>query len=74
MNETDAAKLALREGELLDIRVNSRNPMRLVLRIIPALPSGLAMVPSGIGDLAGIPLPAWGQIEKAAPSGEGGKT
>jgi NADH-quinone oxidoreductase subunit G len=70
MNETDATKLALGEGDLLDIRVDSRNPMSLVLRIIPGLPSGLAMVPSGIGDLVGLSLPAWGQIEKSAPSDE----
>ncbi len=74
MNETDATKLALREGDLLNVRVDSGNPMSLVLRIIPALPSGLALVPSGIGNLVGLSLPAWGQIEKSAPSGEGGKT
>ena len=74
LNETDATKLALREGDLLNITVDSQTPMSLVLRIIPALPSGLAMVPSGIGNLVGLSLPAWGQIEKSAPSGEEVKT
>jgi NADH-quinone oxidoreductase subunit G len=89
LNETDATKLALHEGDLLNIRFDLKNPtaqeseqvsnenstkaharrcVGLALRIVPGLPSGLALVPSGIGDLVGIPLPAWGQIEKAAPS------
>ena len=74
MNEADATKLALHEGDLLSIRVDVGNPMSLVLRITPGLPSGLAAVPSGIGNLVGIPLPAWGQIEKPAPPGEEVKT
>jgi NADH-quinone oxidoreductase subunit G len=74
MNEADATKLALREGDLLNVRVGVGNPMSLALKIIPALPSGLAVVPSGVGNLVGLSLPAWGQIEKSAPSGEGGAT
>jgi NADH-quinone oxidoreductase subunit G len=91
LNETDATKLSLHEGDLLDIHLDFGNPtvpetvenaakaharrcVGLALRIVPGLPSGLALVPSGIGDLVGLPLPAWGRIEKSASSGAGGKT
>ena len=81
MNETDATKLAVREGDLLNIQIDSGDPkahaprcVGLVLKIVSHLPSGLAVVPSGLGNLVGLSLPAWGNIEKSAPSGEGVKT
>ena len=75
MNAQDAARLGLKEGQAVTlsatgVRGQEPNGLRLltpalVLRIRPALPSGVAAVPAGLAGMPALALPMWGRVSAA---------
>jgi len=61
LSAEDAARLQLHEGEPMALALED-NALVLPLRIKPALPAGVAMLPVGLSGLEGIMLPAFGAI------------
>jgi NADH-quinone oxidoreductase subunit G len=57
LNAADAARLGLSGKDLLEIGLGGRL-RRLEVRIVPSLPAGVAGLPVGLPDLAGVDLPA----------------
>ena len=63
MNPADAAGAGLSQGQTAALSLKE-GLYRLVVKLHPALPEGVAAVPAGVGELAGLDLPAWGKLEK----------
>ncbi|MHB9129826.1 MAG: NADH-quinone oxidoreductase subunit NuoG [Armatimonadota bacterium] len=61
VNDKDAARLALREGQQIALAVHD-GIHHLPVKINASLPDGTAALPAGLPGLLGIPLPAWGKI------------
>lgn len=61
----DAQALGLAEGATVRLRLEQAT-VELPVRLEPSLPIGLALLPRGIGPVAGLLLPAWGAIEKSS--------
>ncbi len=65
MNATDAAGLHM-DGQAGEVEIELGGAkQRLRLKVLPALPSGIAGIPAGLTALRGEELPAWGRIERA---------
>lgn len=65
MNVRDAAAIGVREGEMLAVILDGVE-LQAPLRIRPALPDGLAVLPVGLAGMPYVPLPAWGRLSVAA--------
>ena len=65
LNARDMARLGLREGEASALSIAGRS-YTLPVVAHPALPDGVALVPAGLPDLPGVPLPAWGRLTALA--------
>jgi NADH-quinone oxidoreductase subunit G len=63
MNDDDAGRLAVTEGEEVELRV-AGNIHYLPVKIRHALPKGIAGLPVGLRDLPFVDLPVWGRIAK----------
>jgi NADH-quinone oxidoreductase subunit G len=61
LNPRDAEALGIREGDLINVRVEKR-ALDLPARLDPSLPGGFASLPVGMPGLEGIGLPAWGTV------------
>jgi NADH-quinone oxidoreductase subunit G len=66
LNPDDARALALDATSLVDVRIDGRT-LRLPVRLQEALRRGMAGLPAGLPDLAGLALPAYAPLSKAAP-------
>jgi NADH-quinone oxidoreductase subunit G len=65
LNAEDAAALELTPGTHATLRFGD-STYRLPLVVREALPRGVASLPSGLPELAGIALPAWAEITPEA--------
>jgi NADH-quinone oxidoreductase subunit G len=74
MNAQDAARLGLKEGQVVTLKGSDAfsgrsekgsDPFVLSLRIRPALPSGVAAVPAGLAGMPVLALPMWGRVSAA---------
>jgi NADH-quinone oxidoreductase subunit G len=63
LNPDDAAALSLREGALARLVVGGTTH-RLPVVLALALPRRVSGLPAGLPELAGLVLPAWGQIDQ----------
>jgi NADH-quinone oxidoreductase subunit G len=61
LNPSQAKTLKTDEGSVVRLQIDDVT-VSCTVRIRPALPDGLATVPAGVGDFAGIALPATGRI------------
>ena len=61
LNPDEAGRLGLGDGEEREITLGGR-PRRLVIRLMPALPPGVAGLPAHLPALRGITLPAWSEL------------
>jgi NADH-quinone oxidoreductase subunit G len=61
LNPDDVTRLQVHEGDELELRVDSM-ACRLPVRLMPALPVGIAGYPASLPGLPGIALPAWGKL------------
>ena len=68
LNAADAAELGLRDGQDVAIMISGRT-WRLPLRAGPSLPPGVAAIPCGLPELAGLALPAWAALSPAGNAG-----
>ena len=69
LGAADSAKLGVTDGQEVAVSVQGNREILLPVRIRPALPAGIALVPCGLPSLAGLALPAWGIVGQAG-SGE----
>ncbi len=63
LNAGDTGALRVSEGEEIAVAMNGAEFL-LPVRHFPELPSGIAVLPSGIPGLQGLMLPAWGALAK----------
>jgi len=63
MNDADARRLRVDDGEEVDLRLG-RNIHYLPVRVRPSMPQGIAGLPVGLRELPFVDLPAWGRIAK----------
>ncbi|MBI4526479.1 MAG: NADH-quinone oxidoreductase subunit NuoG [Deltaproteobacteria bacterium] len=61
LHPEDAARLGVREGQTLDVKVCGVT-RSLPFKPMPSLPRGVAGMPAGLPQLAGLALPAWAKI------------
>ena len=61
LNPAQAKQFGTDEGGIVQLKIGDTT-VECGVRIRPALPDGLATVPSGVGEFAGIALPAAGRI------------
>jgi NADH-quinone oxidoreductase subunit G len=62
LNPADAGDLNISAGQQIEIAVGGIS-RRLLARLVPSLPRGTAVLPSGFPGLEGISLPLWGKIK-----------
>jgi len=60
-NEKDVEDLAISDGDEVRVTVGKRT-FRVVSRVAPGLPKGVAGLPTGLTGLEGVILPAWGNV------------
>ncbi len=58
---TDAARLGLAEGALVELRLGSET-LRLPVSLHPALAAGTGGLTAGLPETLGLPLPAWAEV------------
>lgn len=63
INEDDARRLRVDDGEEVDLRLGG-NIHYLPVRVRPSMPQGIAGLPVGLRELPFVDLPAWGRIAK----------
>ena len=66
----DAARLGAKDGDEMTLAMDGAT-RRLPLKVSPSLAAGLAAVPAGLGDMAGMDLPAWAAIAPAGAAKSG---
>ncbi|MHB9024232.1 MAG: NADH-quinone oxidoreductase subunit NuoG [Armatimonadota bacterium] len=58
----DAERLMIGDGQTVVVTVGE-HVHHLPARLVPALPQGIALLPTGLPGVPDIPLPAWGRVE-----------
>jgi NADH-quinone oxidoreductase subunit G len=63
LNPEDASGLRVNDGDEIELALDG-SIHRLLVKLQPALPSGVAGLPAGMRELPGISLPAWGKLSR----------
>ena len=61
INSEEARRLGIQDGQEISLAIGGRS-WRLAVQASPSLPAGLAAVPAGLPELAGLELPAWAEV------------
>jgi NADH-quinone oxidoreductase subunit G len=65
LNQTDAEKLHLEEGEVVEVTLGEIS-QNLPIRLVESLPSGVAGLPVGLAGMPALALPDWGRVGPGA--------
>jgi NADH-quinone oxidoreductase subunit G len=68
LHPDDAARMRVAEGNKAILLIGGRT-MELPIRIVASLPPGLAGLPAGLPETAGVSLPAWGRLQRMTAGG-----
>jgi NADH-quinone oxidoreductase subunit G len=69
LNPADASHLHVKDGEQIQLLLHGVT-RRLPVKSMPSFPRGVAGLPIGLPGLAGIILPAWGELVAAEKAGQ----
>jgi NADH-quinone oxidoreductase subunit G len=61
LNPADASRLGLSDGQETDLPIGE-TPRRLLVKLMPELPAGVAGLPAGLPEMWGIELPRWSRL------------